>query len=395
MKNNYKKNISRNYRFAFLKYLDVTRGVWMLYLASKGLNLFQIGLMETVYHISSFLFEVPTGAVADIFGRKFSRSLGRMISIISFLLMIYSKNIYIFAIGFVFTALSNNLESGAGDALVYDSLKEIDEENKYMKVKGREEVIFQAASVFSLMIGGYIASMNYASVYKIAIVIALISFIQSLTFIEPTIGKVKKRDSLISTFTGQFKGSVEVIKNNKKILFLICFTELFSTFITTEFFYMQNLLKIKGYKEWQIGIVLAIGCLFAGIGAAKTHKIEKKLKEKGILISMSLLVTIGLWGMSINGFEQYAFIIVSIADSILFVAISDYLNKLIPSDKRATILSIQSMVFSVFMILLFPLVGKIGDVYGLNISFLIIAIISTIIVLAIIKTLLGKSKEVE
>lgn len=119
------QNIPKDYLFTFLSRFDLTHGIWMLYLASRGLTLFQIGIMETIYHISSFLMEIPTGAIADIYGRKVSRILGRLSTIIATLIMIYGGETIHFAISFFFVALGNNLESGAGEALIYDSLKEI------------------------------------------------------------------------------------------------------------------------------------------------------------------------------------------------------------------------------------------------------------------------------
>ena len=64
----------------------------MLYLAAKGLSLFQIGLMETVFHVTSFLMEVPTGVVADLYGRKVSRALGRAADVVSTALILLSHN---------------------------------------------------------------------------------------------------------------------------------------------------------------------------------------------------------------------------------------------------------------------------------------------------------------
>ena len=63
------------------------------------------------------------GAIADIFGRKTSRTLGKAAAVIATLFMIFGNSVIFFAIAFFFTALGNNLESGAGDALVYDSLR--------------------------------------------------------------------------------------------------------------------------------------------------------------------------------------------------------------------------------------------------------------------------------
>ncbi|HOE57699.1 MAG TPA: MFS transporter, partial [Bacillota bacterium] len=144
-----RNNINKNYIYTILSNIDLTRGIWMIYLAGKGMSLTQLGLLETVFHITSFLMEVPTGAVADIFGRRISRIAGRAMSLLSTAILLAANDFMWFAISFVFTALSYNLESGAGDALIYDSLKEIGEEDKYMKISGNKEVFYQTAGVIS------------------------------------------------------------------------------------------------------------------------------------------------------------------------------------------------------------------------------------------------------
>lgn len=379
-----KNNIIKDYIFTLISRFDLTNGIWMLYLASKGLSLFQIGLMETVYHISSFSMEIPTGAIADIFGRKTSRILGRISSVIATLIMILGNNVFAFGVSFFFTALSNNLESGAGEALIYDSLKEVDKEKLYMKIRGKNELFYQLTKTVSLILGGYIATLSYGGVYKLACIVSIVSVIQALSFTEPTIGKVKRAHNLLATFVKQIKSSIHTLKSDRRIVEMIIAIEIFSTLYTTEFFYLQNRLKSLGHSELQIGIILATGAGLAALLATQTYKFEAKFKLKGILTVASLLAVIAFWGMTIEGVEKYAFIILSGIEGVMFVSMGDYINKLIPSQQRATILSLQSMVFSMFMIVLFPIVGKLGDLYGLSYSFKIIAIVSSIALLSLV-----------
>ncbi|MBZ9633871.1 MFS transporter [Clostridium sp. FP1] len=156
-KNKLRKNVFKNYIFTFINRFDLTRGIWMIYLASKGLSLTEVGLVEAIFHITSFLMEIPTGAVADIWGRKASRICGRISTLIAAIILIYSNSFWGFVIGFIVSALSYNLESGAGEALLYDSLKEIGEEKKYMKVLGKNEIIMQMAHTWGLLVGGFLS----------------------------------------------------------------------------------------------------------------------------------------------------------------------------------------------------------------------------------------------
>lgn len=385
MKNKLKKNVKKNYLFVVLSRFDLTQGMWMLYLASKGLSLFQIGIMETIYHLSSFSMEIPTGAIADIYGRKTSRILGRIAAVVSTLIMIFGGNVFAFAVSFVFAALSNNLESGAGDALVYDSLKELGEDETYMKISGRNELFYQITRTLSLLIGGYIATTSYAMVYKFAFAAAVISVLQALSFTEPTIGKVEKKESLWLTFSHQIISSFKAMFGNKQLVEMIIALELFSTLYVTEFFYIQNYLKMQGKTELQIGIVLAFGAGVAAVMATQTYKLEARFKMKGILTFVSFLAILGFWGMTIEGIEPYAFFLLGGAEGVMFVSMGDYINKRIPSEKRATILSLQSMIFSLFMIILFPVIGYIGDLVGLGKAFMLIAVISTLVLGGFIK----------
>ena len=82
------------------------------------------------------------------------------------------------------------------------------------------------------------------------------------------------------------------------------------------------------------------------------------------------LLTVGcIWGITLSKFNYVFFVLLMITEGIIYVSISDYINKMIPSENRATILSFASMVFSFFMITLFPLIGVIGDKYSLNTAF--------------------------
>lgn len=364
-----RKNVYKNYVYTLLQNIDLTRGIWMIYLASKGMSLTQLGLLETIFHITSFTMEVPTGAVADIFGRKTSRIVGRIMSLISVIILLLANSFLWFSISFIFTALSYNLESGAGDALIYDSLKEIGEEETYMKVSGRKELFFQVAGVVSFFLGGYLATKSYNIAFLLTIVIAIITIAQSFTFKEPNVGRVKSVHSDENIFINQLKTSLKIILSKPKIGFLIIFTQILMAFCTCIFYYLQNYLKGDGYSEAIIGIIYAVSSLGSALVSTQVHAIEKKIKEQGILLITPLLTVGCIWGITLSEFHYVFFVLLMITEGIIYVSISDYINKMIPSKNRATILSFASMVFSFFMITLFPLIGVLGDKYSLNTAF--------------------------
>lgn len=391
-------NIIKNYIFIFLSRLDLTQGIWMIYLATKGLSLSKIGALEGIFHLVSFSMEVPTGVIADLWGRKISRILGRLLAIISVVVLIVSNNFYMFALSFGILAISFNLESGAGDALIYDSLKVIGKEGDYIKVNGKNEMFMQIGSVAALILGGYLGAKDYLLAFGVSAIIAVITFIEAFTFTEPL--EIKEDEIIKETkerpknlLISQVTESIKIIKDNKEVGFLIIFVNTISLFVTSLFYYLQNYWKAQGSSEFKIGICLSISSLLAGLVATKVYKLEEILKEKGIIIFMPIVVVLSIWGIALTNASEVFYVIIGIADSIVCVTTGDYINKLIPSKSRATILSFQSMIFSFFMILLFPLIGKIGDAASLDIAFIFMAVVGS--VLAIINLCVFKSEKDE
>ena len=117
-----KKQLSKLYTSSILGNLSLT-GAWVAILAARGYSLVEIGIAETVFHIVSLIFEIPSGVLADVFGRKRMLLVSTIMGMISDIVMILSNNLFMVCLSIAFRALSYNFASGSGDALAYDSLK--------------------------------------------------------------------------------------------------------------------------------------------------------------------------------------------------------------------------------------------------------------------------------
>jgi len=364
----------------------------MIYLASRGFTLLQLGILEGLFHVTSFLMEVPTGAVADLWGRKISRLLGRVFFLASLAIMFFSQEFFLQILGFVVCAIGYNLESGAGEALVYDSLLLDGRKDSYMVINGRKELVYQSAAIVAYLVGGYLAVRSYPLVFSISMGIALASLVSGLFFKEPYIEKTiypedhETKDSRVSlgkkirtSMKLQAVESLKVVRRQPRIAFLIIFSELIFTIMTSLFFYLQNFWKGEGRNEFYIGGIFAIASLVAGLTSFRAQKIEKKIGERGVLIIMPLLLLICLWGIALTPWQAPFYIMTGVIEGLLIIAISDYINRLIPSQNRATILSFQSMTFSLFMLVCFPIIGWVGDTLSLKTAFIGMAVFVTII----------------
>ena len=79
----WKRNIPLDYIDTFIGNLNMQSCVWVLYLAFRGMNLAQIGILEGIYHAVSIVCEVPSGAMADLLGRKKCMLISRVLIAVS------------------------------------------------------------------------------------------------------------------------------------------------------------------------------------------------------------------------------------------------------------------------------------------------------------------------
>ncbi|MDE6892497.1 MAG: MFS transporter, partial [Lachnospiraceae bacterium] len=139
---NIKKQISRLYLSSALWNLSLT-GAWVAILAARGYSLVEIGFAETVFHITSLLFEIPSGILADLFGRKNMLIVSTVMKIVGNIIIILSGSLFMVSAAFAFYAMSYNFSSGSGDALAYDSLKMVGKEAYYEKYASNQLIIYR------------------------------------------------------------------------------------------------------------------------------------------------------------------------------------------------------------------------------------------------------------
>lgn len=373
--NKLKQNITVSYVYNFLMQMNITSAIWVLYLSYKGMSLVQIGIIESIYHITSMFFELPTGAIADVYGKKFSVVLGRAINVISCILMITSINFCGFAVAFSLNAAANNLNSGAAEALVYDSLKELGEEDKYKKIWGSLAFTMSIAQGLAVLLGGILADVRFLYAYILGTIIQIAALVSSFKFNEINIYQEKDKSEK-SSIVYQLINSVNLLKKSKMVLYLIMFSALIGSLQTTVFFYSQQYFSDMSYSKTIIAIICAVGSLLEAISSKYAYKFEGKLKFKGTLISLAIVNIFALSGLALlKNLSIIFFLLTSMAGGLAFTIFSDYINSRIPSEYRATMLSVDSLCFSIFMVFLFPLFGLLAEKVGFSITYGIIALL--------------------
>lgn len=373
--NKLKRNIKISYVYSFLLQLNITSAIWVLYLAFRGMSLVQIGILESIFHITGLIFELPTGAVADIYGKKFSVVLGRIISVISCILMITSSSFFGFATAFILSSASMNLDSGASEALIFDSLKELGEEDKYKIIWGNLAFIMSISQGIAVLLGGILADIKFLYAYIFGTIIQAAALISSFSFSEPPNIKNEKKQSG-NVIVYQLTTSIKVLKERRAVLYLILFSALVGSLQTTVFFYCQKYFSDMNYTKTLIAVICASSSLIDAVSSKYAYKFERIFKLKGTLIIIAIVNILALTGLAfIKNLSVVFFLATSVTVGLAFTIFSDYINARIPSEYRATILSFDSLCFSAFMICVFPLFGLLAENIGFSITFGIIAVL--------------------
>ncbi len=358
--------------------LDFTHGVFIIFLTTvKGFSLLEVGIMEGFYHVASFLMEIPTGAVADVWGRKLSRITGRVLGIGALLIALFGDTMLVQTLAFMLIAVSNNLESGAGDALVYDTLVEAGESEAYMSVAGKQELTYQVASIGAFLIGGITATISYKLTFSLTFASLTLAILSALFLTEVTL---EKRETFSRSIRKELEGyrdhivaSVNAFRRDVRIFLLMLVSEGFLTVIVVSFFYLQSHWTIEGYNERMITTVFAVKGVLGGLFAYAAVFFEKRIGRRGTILLILISPVISLWGISLTSYSFLFYILLGPVEGYLIATMGTYINELLTSKERATVLSIQSMIFSVIMILSFPTFGAVADSYSTRSAFTLFA----------------------
>lgn len=363
------RNIKLDYISTFITNLNMQSCIWVLYLTYCNMTLLQIGLLEGIYHITSMICEIPSGAWADLVGRKRSMLISRVCITISCIIMLFSRNFWGFALSFIIQALGNAFTSGSEEALVYDSLKCIDKEDDFIKVNGRLNMLIEVSQAIATVVGGVLAEYSYVWCYAACVVIALLSLVPVVFMTEPPILEERTEQLTgMALVKNHFKVSYQVLNNDVRIMKIIVFYSLIFASHALLFFYSQQYFYDSGYNKIQISIVFLFAGIISCLGALASDYLYQKLDAKiAFLSAVVISLTMVCYGFNIPILAVVVFIISNFFNAVLYPVESECLNRLIPSEQRATLISINSMFFSIMMIVMFPIAGMLADVWNLPI----------------------------
>lgn len=352
-----KKQLSRLYTSSVLGNLSLT-GAWVAILAARGYSLVEIGIAETVFHITSLIFEIPSGIFADVFGRKKMLIVSTIMRMIGNVVMIVSNNLFMVCMSIAFMALSYNFSSGSGDALAYDSLKLAKQESRFERYESNQLIIYRLCSGISTLCAGFALTIGHKLAYGTDLITGIIQIAVLASLCEVYAVAPDNNVPLGRRLINCFKESFAFVKEMKKAFGLMLCNSFVGAVDILLLFFLQAKLPEKGIPEWGLGIALLFMEMGGIVGSKLILKLPKISYKWIFAISTSLVLTGFLaehsplyWVMALGGF------IAAVGDDALQVRTNALLQDMFPSEQRATLTSLESFSFSVIMIVLSPLAG--------------------------------------
>jgi len=365
-------------------------GINTIFLLDAGLSNLEAFAANAFFTAGMVLFEIPTGIVADLRGRRMSFLLGTVTlataTALYVLLWQIQAPFWPWAIVSVLLGLGFTFFSGATEAWLVDALNATGYEGALEAVFGRGQVITGVGMLAGSVGGGYLAQVTNLGVpFVLRAVILVLMFLVALMLMRD-IGFTPARGARpVAQIRRIAADSVEYGLKVPVVRYLML-AGIFTGGVGIYVFYALQPYLLQLYGDEQAygiaGLVAAIvaGAQIAGgFSAASVHKLFARRTSALLAAEVVATVSIVAIGLIDRFWAVIALIVVwALVDSAARPIRQAFLNALIPSRQRATILSFDSMMASSGGVVAQPVLGRTADVWGYPASYLLSGALSAL-----------------
>lgn len=355
---NIRKQIYRLLAVSGVSSFQLAGASWVALLAARGFSLVEIGMAEACFHAASLAFEIPSGVISDVFGRRKSMMLSQLMFMASALCMAFAESLAGVCIALVMNAFGYNFASGAREALAYDSLKSAGQQDKYIAFSAREMVVYRMGGAAAILCAGLALAMGHRRAYLLDACLAALGFCLASRLQEVQLEEKQFSGSIAGRIMAVFRESTAFLAGNLPSFGLMLINALLGAVCILTAFFLQARLSAAGVGNVLLGPALFVISMGGAAGAAIAAQFKgMQYGRLYLLCAMGALMGVACAAgtspvlMLIGGFAA------NLCDDLLQVRTDAMLNDRFPSAQRATLVSVESLIFSMVMILLSPLAG--------------------------------------
>jgi MFS family permease len=357
------------------------------FLLDRGLDLFEINLVLAVYLITAFLFEVPTGAVADVFGRKVSFIASCVVRSFAFALYAFCDELHEFLFAEFIDAIGTTLASGALDAWAVDGMREEGDDTPKDRFFARSLVLARAMMIASGIAGGYLAAVDLVLPWFGGAAGFALTAVAAAVLMRETRGESaapEHRAGLRDTVRGGF-GAVR----GAPVLGFLCVVTLATSFafLSAQQLWPPRLMELGGGEVWLLGWVWALLNVSSLVGSILVPRLLAHASRAVVLALASAwrAATLGMAAQAATFSPATAgYLLQEMGFGVGEPLLSSWMNEHTDSRNRATVLSIRSMAFTLGGSLGLVCLGIVARAAGIPTAWAMAAVVHALVAIGVV-----------
>jgi len=374
--------IRRFYAYQLVTETQFTGGIWILNLNSRGFSLGEIGLSESFFHLAPVLLEIPSGSFADLFGRRWSLAIGSLLIALSSALIFVADSLPLVLLAMFLNGASYTFRSGANQAYLYDSLGE--QQSGYAGILGKLLGASYIIAGATTWIGAALSDISWGWPYGLAVGVGLGGAWLAAGLAEPKVDRRGEHGS--RSPLRHIRDVATALRERPQVAIMLLYSAGFWTASTVVFLYLQAAFSDRGLSNSTVGLVLGSAFAFNALGAAFAGRVERRGKFSTQLVVMGLLTGVLIAGTALDPIwlAVLAYLLSNAVTGLFEPLLFTWFNQQLPSAQRATLLSLDSWLFSVFMIVVFPLAGWLADNHGWGLMIVLAGCVKIVLTLLVV-----------
>lgn len=391
------RNLRLLYAYWFLREFQLWIPVWIVFLTiEQGFSLTAITSAEGLFLVGVVVLEVPTGAVADKWGRSLSMALGAFFLGISVLIFAFTTSFAVLLASFMLWSVASTLMSGADMALLFDTLKAGERESEYERIAGRGAALNWSGVGVATLLGGPVAALfDIRFTIFLGAATCLVTGVIALALWEPPHAR---GDKPAEPYLRSIRMAFREVSATADLRAVILLAGMAVAALHAVQYLVQPFLVDRDIEVGVVFSLLQVPLFAAGmLGALLAARVAGQNGTRRALFVVPLIGAAGCVTLALTpGMGAYAaFPVVVLVGSMLHPLSTGYVNRRVGSERRATILSMQGMVMSLVMAAMVPALGFSTDRWGLGVAFAACAVVAVASLVLFGKPLAGARGAVE
>lgn len=356
-----------------LRWTWLGEGIWVLYLTdARGLTLGEVVLFESLLGLSTIIGEVPTGMLADRYGRRLSIALGSVAVVIAFLAFGTATAFWLLLASYAFFGLAEAFFSGADSAMLFDSLKAVGRDEDFATWEGRLNALITGAIALLTVIGSVMVRWTPLSTPIILSALLSIPAIGlALALREPPRSDEARRSYLE---TGR-EAAARVARSPALMSLMLLMAV--TTFAIALMAITLPIIVVDAYHlpVWSVGVFVAGHMAAASLGGIVAGRLGRRLTLRRLFWVVPVGSALSLLAGATGQVWLYPFFIFpNFAWNAMWPHFADYVSRRVPDGLRATTISIANVIANLGYALVTPVLGLGIDGLGLRATLLIAAL---------------------